>query len=83
MRDDCASIDPPGALPALPRDVTWRDAARAAWQALAARLEARARARRDLHDLTHMTERELRDIGVSLGDIPSAADPHWSRDWPR
>jgi uncharacterized protein YjiS (DUF1127 family) len=74
---------PPAVLQAARDDHGWRGTVRAAWGAFAAWRAARARERRDLRDLAHMTERELRDIGVSLGDIPAAADPHWSRDWPR
>jgi uncharacterized protein YjiS (DUF1127 family) len=81
--DDSATIAATAALAAPRADAAWRDRARAAWHALVKWHAARTRERRDLRDLAHMTERELRDIGVSLGDIPAAANPHWSRDWPR
>lgn len=83
MRNDSATMAAAGALRPPRSDRGWRDAARAAWRAVVAWRAGRVRERRDLTDLAHMTERELRDIGVSLGDIPAAADPHWSRDWPR
>lgn len=83
MRDDPATFAATAALAAPCSEPAWRDVARAAWRALAGWHAARTRERRDLRDLAHMTERELRDIGVSLGDIPAAADRHWSRDWPR
>jgi uncharacterized protein YjiS (DUF1127 family) len=83
MQDDSATMAATGALRAPQGTGHWREAAHAAWRAFVAWRATRRRERRDLSDLAHMTERELRDIGVSLGDIPAAADPHWSRDWPR
>lgn len=80
--NDFASCTSAAPRPIAPLS-TWLDAARSALRALAIWRSSRVRARRDLQDLAHMTERELRDIGVCLGDIPAAANPHWSRDWPR
>jgi uncharacterized protein YjiS (DUF1127 family) len=83
MRDESGTIGATAALTSPRGDGAWRDLARWGWHALADWHAARTRERRDLRDLAHMTERELRDIGVSLGDIPAAADPHWLRDWPQ
>ena len=82
MRDDNFAAAPV-VRAAASDDPTLRDLASALWRRLVAWRGAVRRARRDRDDLAHMTERELRDIGVCMGDMPAAADPHWSRDWPR
>lgn len=82
MRDDIY-IDAPELRDAAPATPTWREIVAANWRRVVAWRGARIRARRDLDDLASMTERELRDIGVCLGDLPAAADACWTRNGPR
>jgi uncharacterized protein YjiS (DUF1127 family) len=82
MRDDIFA-DAPVVRAAEIDGPTLRDMASALWRHVVAWRGAGRRARRDRNDLAHMTERELRDIGVCMGDLPAAADVHWTRDWPR
>ena len=51
-------------------------------RALAQRLDARRRAAVALDALTRMSERELRDIGISRSSIRAMVEGLWTRDWP-
>ncbi|HEY7902053.1 MAG TPA: DUF1127 domain-containing protein [Casimicrobiaceae bacterium] len=82
MRDD-TFVDAPVVRAAGIDDPALRDLATALWRRFVDWRAAARRSRRDRDDLAQMTERELRDIGVCMGDMPAAADVHWMRDWPR
>jgi len=58
------------------------DTLRAAAERLDAWLAARKRAADDLDALAAMSERELRDIGVSRASIDAVANLEWMRDLP-
>lgn len=55
----------------------------AAAEALDAWLARRRRASEDRDALASMSERELRDIGVSRGSTDEIAAGDWTRHWPR
>ncbi len=71
-----------GARPATAGPAAWSAIATALVQQLVAWRAHRRHAARDHADLSSMSERELRDIGLSASDVPHVASGHWDRDCP-
>jgi uncharacterized protein YjiS (DUF1127 family) len=69
----------------LSRTIELLDAIATALRALAAPIDAwlaqRRHSTRDYCELAGMSERELRDIGVSRANLRAIADEAWVRDW--
>jgi uncharacterized protein YjiS (DUF1127 family) len=66
---------PPFGLPVPGRKATRFAAVR---QRIEAWLAARAKSVQDASDLSTMSDRELRDIGIDPASVPRTA---WNRDW--